>query len=209
MKVAAMFGDRKAGVVDKPDPKAAGNYAVVKVHVVPMCTEYHHFAGGGEGEGFGHEAVGEVVEVTKDGDLQVGDRVVVQPQDPCGQCYLCMDGDYIHCQTRRRIGKDSIPQGGRSRYAQYTVQQDWLLSPVPDELSYEHAGMAVCGLGPTFGAMEAMGVTAYDTVLVTGLGPVGLGGVINGVFRGAKVIGVESQPFRANLALELGASAVI
>ena len=42
-----MFGDRKAGVVDKPDPKAAGNYAVVKVHVVPMCTEYHHFAGGG------------------------------------------------------------------------------------------------------------------------------------------------------------------
>ncbi|MBT3268504.1 zinc-binding dehydrogenase [Candidatus Poribacteria bacterium] len=209
MKVAAMFGDRKAGVVDKPDPKSAGNYVVVKVHVVPMCTEYHHFDRGGEGESFGHEAVGEVVDVAQDGEAKIGDRVVVQPQDPCGQCYLCLDGDYIHCHTRRRIGKDSIPEGGRGRYAQYTVQQDWLLSPVPDELSYEHAGMAVCGLGPTFGAMEAMSVGPYDTVLVTGLGPVGLGGVINGVFRGARVIGVESHPFRANLAKELGADAVV
>ena len=40
------------------------------------------------------------------------------------------------------------------------------------------------------------------------MGPGGLGGVVNGHYRGAKVIVVESQPFRANLAQELGAATV-
>jgi len=52
-------------------------------------------------------------------------------------------------------------------------------------------------------------VDAFDTVLVAGLGPVGLGSLINGVYRGARVIGLEGNPYRANLARELGATAVI
>ena len=51
-------------------------------------------------------------------------------------------------------------------------------------------------LGPTFGAFERMQVDALDTVLITGMGPVGLGGVINAKYRGARVIAVESQPWR-------------
>ena len=50
MEVAAMFGDQKGGVVEKPDPKAAGDVAVVKIHAVPMCTEYKGFIHGGTGE---------------------------------------------------------------------------------------------------------------------------------------------------------------
>ena len=93
--------------------------------------------------------------------------------------------------------------------AQYLLKQDWMLLPIPDDMSYEHAAMACCGLGPTFGAFQTMGVDRYDTVLITGLGPVGLGGVINAVYRGARVIGVDANRYRAKLALELGASAVI
>ena len=55
--------------------------------------------------------------------------------------------------------------------------------------------MACCGLGPTFGAMQQMNVNALDTVMIAGMGAVGLGGVVNGHYRGAKVIAVESQPF--------------
>ena len=81
-----MFGEGKGGVVDKPDPRAAGDVVVVKIHAVPMCTEYKGFIGGGTGERFGHEAAGEVVEVAQPGRVKVGDRVVVQPQNGCGKC---------------------------------------------------------------------------------------------------------------------------
>jgi L-iditol 2-dehydrogenase len=69
--------------------------------------------------------------------------------------------------------------------------------------------MACCGLGPTFGAMQLMQVDAFDTVLITGLGPVGLGAVVNAVYRSARIIGVEGHPYRAALAGELGAEIVI
>ena len=45
--------------------------------------------------------------------------------------------------------------------------------------------------------------------MVTGLGPVGLGGIINARYRGARVIGVESHPYRAELAKKLGADIVL
>ena len=41
---------------------------------------------------------GEVVAVAQPGRVDVGDRVVVMPQYPCGKCQLCLDGDYIHCE---------------------------------------------------------------------------------------------------------------
>ena len=86
---------------------------------------------------------------------------------------------------------------------------DWLLSPIPEGMSYDHASMACCGLGPAFGAIKQMRVDALDTVMVTGLGPVGLGGVIAATYLGARVIGVVSNPYRANLAKELGAEVVL
>ena len=43
-------------------------------------------------------------------------------------------------------------------------------------MSYELAGLACCALGPSFGPMETMHVGPFDTVLITGAGPVGLGG---------------------------------
>ena len=203
MKVAAMFGDGKAGLVDKPDPEPKEDFVLVKVRSVPMCTEYKAFKGGHEGDHFGHEAAGEVVEVAQPGLVKVGDRVVVQPQYGCGRCSMCVIGENIHCRDGRGPGE------GTATYAQYLLKNDWLLSPIPDDVSYDHGGMACCGLGPTFGAMMQMEVDALDTVLITGLGPVGLGGVVNGTYLGARVIGVDSHPYRANLAKELGAEAVL
>ena len=207
MKIAAMFADGSGGTVDRPDPQPVDDFVLVKIRSVPMCTEYKGFKGEREQDaaGFGHEAAGEVVAVAQLGRVKVGDRVVVQPQLGCGACWLCLDGEHIHCQNGRRL-----PEGQTAghTYAQYILKPDWLLSSFPEDISYKHAGMACCGLGPTFGAMQKMNVNALDTVMITGMGPVGLGGVINGHYRGAKVIAVESQPFRANLAKELGATAV-
>ena len=114
-----MFGEGKGGVVDKSDPQAAGDVVVVKIHAVPMCTEYKGFVSGGTGEHFGHEAAGEVVEVAQPGRVKVGDRVVVQPQNGCGKCSLCAIGEHIHCQNGHNIREIIGTDPASATYAQY------------------------------------------------------------------------------------------
>ena len=209
MDSVRITGPGQTEIVELPDPRAKGEFVVVKVHASPMCTEYRAFASGSMYQPFGHEAAGEVVEVAQPGKVEVGDRVVVMPQLPCGKCALCLRGEYIHCEHSLDLERETGYTGGNPTYAQYLLKQDWLLVPIPDGMSHEHASMACCGLGPTFGAMQLMHVDAFDTVLVTGLGPVGLGAVVNAAYRGARVVGVESNPYRAALAKELGAESVV
>jgi len=209
MKVAAIFGVEQGGTVEVPEPKIRDNFVLIKIHVVPMCTEYKAFKSGRATQILGHEAAGEVVKVARPGRVEVGDRVVVMPQSPCGKCRLCQRGEYIHCRNPVDPLEICNSETGTATYAQYMIQQDRQLVPIPGGMSYEHASMACCGLGPTFGAMQFMNVGRFDTILITGMGPVGLGGVINAVYRGATVIAVESHPYRKQLAAELGARHVL
>jgi L-iditol 2-dehydrogenase len=209
VKSVRITGPRQCEVADVTDPRASGDFAVVRILAAPMCTEYKLYRDGKAGDTLGHEAAGEVVEVAQPGRVRVGDRVVVMPQYPCGRCALCLAGDYIHCEHVVDPLAVTGNAAGRATYAELMIKPDWLLLPIPDAVSIDHGAMACCGLGPTFGAMEKLKVTGLDTVLITGLGPVGLGGVINARFRGARVLGVESHPYRARLARELGAEEVL
>ena len=209
MKCVAITGENSATIVEQPIPKALDEFAVVKISVAPICTEAKQYTTGTMHHPLGHEAAGEVAEIAQKGNVAPGDRVVVMPQYPCGRCQLCLSGDYIHCLNIRNTEKMFGTEWGIDTYAQYVVKQDWLLIPIPDDISTEHASMACCGIGPSFGGMELARVDSFDTVLITGLGPVGLGGVINAVSRGARVIGVESNKYRSELAKTLGAEIVV
>lgn len=206
MKMAVMGGGERAAVVNVPDPVIADNYAKVKVYSAPLCTEFK----GRDREkrsGFGHEAAGEVVEIGPNvRSVAVGDRVVVMPQDSCGVCDLCRSGEHIYCESNRDALAVCGSETGRMTTAQYVIQQDWLLVRVPKEMPYDHAAMACCGFGPAFNAMQSMEVGVGDTVLVAGLGPVGLGAVTVALSRGATVFGLDMNPFRRGLAQELGAA---
>ena len=203
MKKVVLFGGSSAGLVEVPDPQPKEDWALVKIHAVPMCTEYKMFFAGQKVEFLGHEAAGEVVAVAQPGRVKVGDRVVVMPQYPCGKCSLCVLGDYIHCENTYNFEAFTGSREGCATYAQYILKPDWLLPAIPEGVSYEHASLALCALGPSFGAFQSMRLSAFDTVLVTGLGPVGLGAVVNARFRGALVIGVESAPWRAEHARQM------
>jgi len=209
MKVVAITGSRQCSLVDRPDPVVQDNYVLVNILAAPMCTEIDAYINGRTSDTLGHEAAGEIVEAPSSSRFKVGDRVVVMPQNGCGKCGLCLAGEHIRCQSQRDSLAVCGSQTGRATYAQYCIQQDWLLFPIPDDISTIHASMACCGLGPTFNAMMVMSVNALDTVLVSGLGPVGLGAVVNARVRGATVIGLENNPWRADLAMRLGAKAVI
>ncbi len=209
MRIATIIGPSHGEVLDRPNPIAAGAFAVVRVDVAPMCTEYKAYTAGRPTEVLGHEAAGTIEAVGRPGPLRAGTRVVVTPLFGCGRCALCRRGEVIYCRQQDDPLAETGSVTGRGTYAQYLLKQDWLLLPIPEDLSTEHAAMACCGLGPTFGAMQRLAVSAFDTLLITGLGPVGLGGVINGVARGVRVVGVEGHPYRRDLALALGAEAVL
>jgi len=209
MQKVIIAGERRAEVAEAPDPVPVEDWALVRVEVAPMCTEYKAWLAGGRHESIGHEAVGEVVAVAQPCRVRVGARVVVQPQYPCGTCRLCRAGDYIRCLRPYSFAAFTGSPDGQACMAQYVLKPSWLLSPIPDEVSYLHAGLAICGLGPTFGAYEIAQLGAFDTVLLAGMGPVGLGGVINARYRGARVIALEPLPWRQAKARELGADHVL
>ena len=208
MKNAVITGPRKAALIDVPDPEPRKDWVVVKIHAAPMCTEYKSFIAGDKVQCLGHEAAGEVVAVAQPGGRAVGDRVVVMPLFSCGQCALCIAGDFIHCQLAPDFTAFTGQEFGSATMAQYIVKPAHLLPRIPKGLSYERASLACCALGASFGACELLGVDGFTTLLVTGLGPVGLGAVVNGRFRGARVIGVECTEERAARAREMGARVI-
>jgi threonine dehydrogenase-like Zn-dependent dehydrogenase len=208
VKKAVIFGNQKTGIVDVPDPKPKEDWVVVKVHASAMCTEYKMFAAGRQAGLIGHEGAGEVSAVAQPGNVEVGDRVIILPGYPCGKCELCLSGDSIYCEGRVDFAEFMGTGEGSGAFAQYVVKPSWRLSLIPDGVSYEKATMAIDGIGASFGGLQAIGVNAFDTVLITGLGPVGLGGIVNARFRGARVIGVEPVPWRRERAKQMGAEEV-
>jgi L-iditol 2-dehydrogenase len=208
MKRAIISGERQAEIVNAQEPDPVKDWVKVKVHAAPMCTEHKGFTEGNEQEYLGHEAAGEVVEVDEAAQFDVGDRVVAMPLYSTRDSPLYRTGDYIYA-NKLNVEEATGSMEGSATYAQYLLKPDWLLAEIPDGVSYEHGSMACCGLGPTLGALDRMSTTAFQTVLVNGLGPVGLGGVINAAYRDSHIIAVEPTEYRAELGLELGADEVI
>jgi L-iditol 2-dehydrogenase len=152
--------------------------------------------------------VGEVAAVAQPGSVKIGDRVVILPQLSCGKCDLCRAGDYVYCENNFDFEKIIGNKNGLGTFGQYVLKPDWLLAPIPDNVSYQHATMAIDGIGASFGAFQAIDINASDTLLITGLGPVGLGAVVNACFRGTRVIGVEPVLWRRDRAVQMGADVV-
>jgi len=197
MKCVAL-GDQRAWLVEAPDPTPEGEWVVVKMHASPICgSDMHAYHAAGEHRGGGHEGVGEVVAVDAAHRLKVGDRVLVNPGSGCGECWRCRSGSYIHCRN--------MPPGSGGHFAQYVRKQEWLCPKLPDGLPYDTASLMGCALSPAYQALTRMGVTAFQTILITGLGPVGLGAVALAKFLGTEVIAVDPEPWRRNRALRMGA----
>jgi threonine dehydrogenase-like Zn-dependent dehydrogenase len=206
MKAAQITGPGSVEIVEQETPHGAGDLVVVKILVAPLCTEFKDRKAGTPSDHVGHEAAGVVVDAAQSNLVSVGDRVVVMPQFGCGRCRLCLQGEHIYCPYQRDVLAETGSRHGTGTVAQYVIKPDWLLVPVPDDMSLEHAAMACCGFGPTFQAHSRVGTGALTSVVVSGCGPVGLGGIVQGAVRGAEVFALETQAYRTRLAERLGAT---
>jgi L-iditol 2-dehydrogenase len=209
MRVAAITGPRQVELQERPDPKAAGSTVTVAVEIAPLCTEFKGWVAGQRSDRLGHEAVGRVIDACQSEIVRSGDRVVVMPQYGCGICEYCVSGEHIYCRHQRDVLEETGSVAGTATLAEVVLKPDWLLVPIPDDMSSRHAAMACCGFGPGFSAVKRMGIAGPEVVLVSGCGPVGLGALICAQALGATVIGLELQPYRQDLAWRLGAALVV
>ena len=194
--------NRKAVIEETPDPKPGKEWVVVKIESTPICgSDKGPFLGDKPVRDAGHEGAGVVVDSGESTLLKNGDRVILNPLSGCGHCELCLTGNYIYCAERPPFG---------THFAQYVKVQDFILTVLPEDISFDIGAMGCCALGPGFSSLKRMNLRAFDTLLVTGLGPVGMGAVTIAKFIGARVIAVETVPFRKKMAREvLGADAVL
>ena len=152
----------------------------------------------------GHELVGEVLEVNDSADAGIhpGDLVSSETHIFCGTCYQCRIGNRHICERMELfgIGRD----GGFAEYATIPMRTTWKNDPSldPEVMSAQEP------LGNAVHVVSKADVPG-KTVLILGLGPVGLSAIAVAKAYGAKrVIGVNRHEYRRKLGLAMGADEV-
>jgi threonine dehydrogenase-like Zn-dependent dehydrogenase len=121
----------------------------------------------------------------------------------CGVCNDCRRGYMISCTSARyRRAYGWQRDGGM---ADYLLAEEKDLIALPDELSYADGAQVACGFGTVYEGLAKIGVSGADTVLITGLGPVGLAtGALCRKLGAEKIIGIDVIEERLKLAAGLG-----
>jgi threonine dehydrogenase-like Zn-dependent dehydrogenase len=223
-----------------PLPEPAPGCVLVKMQFSGICgTDKHTYQGFTTQYGErklefpliqGHENVGTVAAIGGDRKftdfegipLQVGDRVVVGANVSCGHCYYCRhDFPYCCCENTLDYGNllsaKNPPHlfGGWSQYL-YVIPGSFLIK-VPDDLPSEVAVLTEI-FAVSVGLDRAKQMSAFpnesfrfdDTVVVLGVGPLGMCFLMKARMLGAgTIIAVDLSDYRLNFAKRLGADHVI
>ncbi|MDR0562118.1 MAG: zinc-binding dehydrogenase [Spirochaetaceae bacterium] len=211
MKGAYLPGNSVTVLKDVPIPTPGHGQVLVKTKACTICGSdiraiYREHIGKGP-EGYqnviaGHEPCGQVVEegpgVRR---FKKDSRVIVYHISGCGVCHDCRMGYMISCSSPLRAAYGWQRDGGM---AEYILCDEKDLVALPDALSYTDGAQVACGFGTVYEAIMKVGVCGNDTVLIVGLGPVGLAAAMLCKAMGAqKIFGIEAQEFRIDLARNL------
>ncbi len=151
----------------------------------------------------GHEPAGQIIK-TGPGlkRFKNGDRVVIYHISGCGVCNDCRRGYMISCTSEHRAAYGWQRDGGM---AEYIIADEKDLVLLPDELTYTDGAQVACGFGTVYEGLEKIGICGNDSVLVVGLGPVGLATLMLTKAMGAnKLIGVDVVKERCQIAIDKG-----
>lgn len=151
----------------------------------------------------GHEPCGEVVAVGAGcRHFKNGDRVIVYHISGCGFCRNCRRGFQISCTSPERKAYGWQRDGG---HAEYLVAEEKDLIHLPEPLTWQDGSFISCGVGTAYEGVLRADISGSDTVLVVGMGPVGMAAAMLARGRGARmVVGVDVQETRLKEASELG-----
>lgn len=183
--------------------------AIVKVALSSICTSDLHIIRGfvpqtKDGIILGHEFVGEVVETGSEiTNLKVGDRVCANCETFCGECYFCKKGFINNCVNGGWELGCKI-DGCQAEYVRVPFA-DTGLTKLPDNVTYENALFVGDILSSGYFGAEMCEIQQGDYIAVIGAGPVGLCSMACArTFNPGKIIAIDIDEFRLNLALKLG-----
>ncbi|MCU1374871.1 MAG: alcohol dehydrogenase [Actinomycetia bacterium] len=216
-------------VVDPPGPGEVR----VKIAASGICGSDLHVVHGRSNAAvypslIGHEGAGVIESVGAGVDIAVGARVVVALGSSCGRCARCAVGEAVHCEDpgrRNRLaglmgdgsarvhrdGEVVHPFTGCGTLAELVVVPAHEVVPIPDEVPFEVAALAACGVTTGLGAVFNIAeVAPGQTVLVVGCGGVGLNVIQGSRLAGAsRIIAADTSPAKLELARQFGATDVV
>jgi len=187
MLQAIMVEPGKIEFNDVPVPEVKPHQIKVKMKRIGVCgSDIHVNHGKHPYTSYpvvqGHEVSAEVVEVGSEvTNVKIGDKVTIQPQVVCGECYPCTHGLYNDCEELKVMGFQTT--GMASEY--FVVDANKALT-LPTEMSFEHGAM-IEPLAVAVHAVRRAGDVKDKKILVLGGGPIG-----NLVAQTAKAMGAEA-----------------
>ena len=178
MKAAVMTDIEEFEFRERSRPSVADDEVLIRITDVGICgSDLHFFHEGRLGDFViegpyvpGHESAGTVVEVGEDViGVAESDRVAIEPGLPCEDCSYCENEDTYHlCEDMEYMS--SPPTDGA--LVEYVAWPARYVYPLPESVSLRE-GALVEPLSVAMHACERAGVSAGDSVLVTGGGPIG------------------------------------
>ena len=204
MKLLEMTGSATSRLIDADPPKPAPGEVIIETARSAICgSEMKTYRGTGmTGGNSGHEAVGTVLELGEGvTSPQIGQRVGVSAVVGCGDCSECDRGQFTWCKSAR----------SRSRmHAEQFAIHARACSPLPDDLPWDEATLLTGdGMGVPWHTAKKIDRADVETIVVIGLGPIGLGNVLMQAHVGRRVIGVDIIDYRVRFARQLGADVSI
>lgn len=181
MKAYTYINKGEFALIDKPKPTIIEpTDAIVRVTLGSICSSDLHIKHGSvpravPGITVGHEMVGIVEQLGSDvKGVNVGDRVTVNVETFCGECFYCKHGYVNNCTSPHggwalgcRI------DGGQTEYVRVPLAEQGL-NRIPDSVSDEQALFVGDVLATGFWAARISEITEEDTVLIIGAGPTGI-----------------------------------
>ena len=212
MKAGVFYQKNNLRVEEIPKPSPKAGEVLIKVKACGICgTDVHIFKGDKgcfptpAGTVLGHEFSG-IVEAVGEGvkEIKVGDRVCVDPNKLCGDCYYCKSGIGHFCENMIGIGT-----GVNGGFAEYCAVPQSQVYKIADSTSYEAAAMpeptACCVHG-----IDMCNISCGDTVAVIGGGMIGMIMLQLAKLSGAgKLIMIEPVAEKRTIAEKLGADLCI
>jgi L-iditol 2-dehydrogenase len=215
MKALLLTDYMRLELVGMPEPEVGPEDVLVRVRACGICGSDVHGLDGSTGRRIpplvmGHEAAGEIAQTgARVRGWRVGERVTFDSTIYCGQCFYCARGEVNLCQNRQVLGVSPGSYRRHGAFAEYVVVPRRIVYRLPDNLSFEHAAM-IEAVSVAVHAASLTPVRAGDTAVVVGSGMIGLLAMQALRHAGcARVIAVDTDPARLELARQLGAAGAL